>query len=88
MQKLTDAWHAANVYSMGEKTASFKGKVFYSYSTPIAFKHDGVIYINANRYSKTTTCQVLALKEYAQAHRFRVQEVTEEQIKELIKPYK
>ena len=39
-------------------------KVFYSYETEIAFKRENGIVLNNSKYSKTTTHQQKALREY------------------------
>jgi len=40
------------------------GNIFYSYDTAIAFKRGNGIVLNKSKYSKTTTNQQKALREY------------------------
>lgn len=38
-------------------TARVENSIFYSYTTPIAVKHEGRYYLTLDKFSKTTTTQ-------------------------------
>ena len=56
------------------------GNALINYSTCIAYKKDGLLYLNVEKYSVTTTKNQNLLRRIAGENNIRICECTEEQI--------
>ena len=56
------------------------GNALINYNTCIALKKDGLLYLNANKYSQTTTRNQNLLRRKASEYNIRVCECNQEQI--------
>lgn len=85
MNNLVSALTAEYPYTALAATARVENGVFYSYTTPIAVKHEGRYYLTLDKFSKTTTTQQnTLLRELPGA---LVSVVPQEQIVEIVKHY-
>ena len=79
MQELLTAWHKGEKDFMSSKTAHFNNNIFYSYGTKIAGKCKNVIWLNTNTYSRTTSSQQKAIRDFARYNNYKLIEVSFEQ---------
>ena len=57
MNNLVSAFTANYPVSALAATARVENGIFYSYTTPIAVKHEGRYYLTLDKFSKTTSTQ-------------------------------
>ena len=57
MNNLVSALTAEYPVTALAATARVENGIFYSYTTPIAVKHEGRFYLTLDKFSKTTTTQ-------------------------------
>lgn len=62
----------------GTPSASFKGDIWYSYDTEIAYRKDGKLYLSEYKYSATTSRQQSALAYLASQNGLQVELVADD----------
>lgn len=86
------AWHNGKKYASSGCGCSYGGKqsmsldenLIYSYSTPIAYINNGIMYLNTDNYSVTTSRQQSDLAYCASSlHGLKVQRVTESELMDI-----
>lgn len=91
IKKIMRAWSQGKQYATsgsgcsygGKQSMTLEGNTIWSYSTPIAHIKDGVMYLNAEKYSATTSRQQSGLLNIAKDYGLRVEEVTEQEVRKL-----
>lgn len=85
MNNLVSAFTSEYPVTALAATARVENGIFYSYTTPIAVKHEGRYYLTLDKFSKaTSTQQNTLLRELPGA---LVSVVPQEQIAEIVKHY-
>ena len=85
MTNLVSAFSAEYPRTALAATARVENGIFYSYTTPIAVKHEGRFYLTLDKFSKTTTTQQnTLLRELPGA---LVSVVPHERIMEIVREY-
>ena len=77
------AWKAGKKYACFQPSMTLRDNVIYSYETPIAYISNGVMYLNMEKYSATTTMQQTGLLYIASQYSLRVEKVTEQEVRKL-----
>lgn len=62
---------------------TLEGNTIWSYSTHLAHIKDGIMYLNTEKYSVTTSRQQSGLLNIASQYGLRVEKVTEQEVREL-----
>jgi hypothetical protein len=91
IKNIMSAWHAGKKSASSGCGCSYSGKcsmtldenVIYSYVTPIAYIKDGVMYLNGEKYSRTTSRQQSDLA-YCASHYYglKLEYVTESELRD------
>lgn len=93
IKKIMKAWHAGKAsadsgcgnYCGRTKSMSLRGNVIYSYYTPLAVIVGGVMYLNRDKYSATTSRQQSGLAYCASRdYGLRVVDCTESELAAMI----
>ena len=85
MNKLIAAFTANYPTTTRATTARVENGIFYSYTTPIAVKHEGHYYLTLDKFSKTTSVQQNTLLRELPGDLVSV--VPQSQIAEIVKYY-
>lgn len=67
----------------GKQSMTLEGNTIWSYSTPIAHIKDGVMHLNTEKYSVTTTRQQSGLLNISGQYGLRVVKCTEKEVRTL-----
>lgn len=84
IKKTMKAWKAGKKYACFQPSMTLRDNVIYSYSTPIAYIANGVMHLNTEKYSATTSRQQSGLIYISGEYGLRVIECTEEELKNMI----
>lgn len=84
IKKTMKAWKAGKKYACFQPSMTLRDNVIYSYATPIAYISNGVMYLNTEKYSATTSRQQSGLINISGQYNLRVVECIEDELKNII----
>lgn len=84
IKKTMKAWKAGKKYACFQASMTLRDNVIYSYETPIAYIRYGVMHLNTEKYSKTTSRQQSDLINISGEYDLCVVECTEDELRKMI----
>jgi hypothetical protein len=78
------AWYAGKKYACFQPSMTLRDNVIYSYATPLALIKNGVMHLNSEKYSATTSRQQSGLINISGDYNLRVIECTEDELRKMI----